>query len=117
MLCLWLYSKGGMLCVVCHGISHATSTFDFLSCFSLTRYITCYITPFLGGHSRVTLQGLHRSGSPLALQTRKRTSGTVPSQDRSRPAIQRPGQSPAGNLPSAAREQIPGQLGPDGFKI
>jgi len=116
MLCLWLYSKGGMLCVICHVISHANLKFS--SCFGLTRYITCYITPCLGGHFRVPLQGLHRSGSP-PLPHRLRLGLlvlVVLFRVRNGPATQRPGPSPAGNLHKAAREQIPGPLGPDGFK-
>lgn len=49
MLCMWLYSKGGILCVICQGISHAI--LKFFSGFGLTRYITCYIAPCLGGQA------------------------------------------------------------------
>ena len=84
-----------MLCVICHVISHANLKFS--SCFGLTRYITCYITPCLGGHSRVPLQGLHRSGSP-PLPHRLRLGLlvlVVLFRVRNGPATQRPGQSPA----------------------
>ena len=105
-----------MLCVICHVISHANLKFS--SCFGLTRYITCYITPCLGGHSRVPLQGLHRSGSPpLPHRLRLGLVLVVLFRVRTGPATQRPGPSPAGNLHSSAQEQIPGLLGPDGFKI
>ena len=107
-----------MLCVICHGISHAI--FDFSSCFGLTHYITCYITPCLGGHSRVPLQGLHRSGkSPVPHRL-----GLVPMVLFQVRTVTGPGLQIRGldrHLPEICTQQpgnrFLGPVGPDGFKI